>query len=144
MKEKIIVNEGHPEKPLVADRGFKVFIGIDIQKVPWNISIYTAHGHYSTFDLSPIPQLLKKYIDDTFGNASVVCAYCASPYSSWIHRLLTSYNYQCLVADPQSVPVFNKFGDGNKMLDSRTIGNALRNGLIESIFPESKALLNRN
>ncbi len=142
MKENISGNEDQLATPLVTDRAVKVFIGIDIQKSPWIVSIYNDHGHYSTFEIAPIPQFLKRYVDATFGNVPVVCAYCAAPYSSWIHRLLTSFNYQCLVIDCEAVPVFNSPEDGNHMLDSRALANALRNGLIQSIFPESKKHLN--
>lgn len=142
MNEKNLVNEDHLEMPLVMDRGVKIYMGIDIQKNHWNVSIYNDHGHYSTFEIAPIPQFLKRYIDATFGNVPVVCAYCAAPNSSWIHRLLTSFNYQCLVIDCEAVPVFNSPGDGKHVPDSRALANALRKGLLASIFPESKQHLN--
>jgi hypothetical protein len=116
---------------------FKLFVGIDIQKKLWSVSIYTSEGHQTTFQLPPIPQLLKKYIDEKFEDAKVICAYRATLYSSWIHRLLTSYNYQCIAFDPGAVTGFsNRTNESHLTIDSRTIGNALRNGLIESIFPQ--------
>jgi hypothetical protein len=112
----------------------KLFIGIDIERNLWRVSIYHAEGGYTSFQLPPDPQLLKKYIDDKFKNVKVVCAYRNKPDSSWIHRLLTSYNYECLVFDPQAVPLLDGL-DGNAKIDSRTIADILRKGWIKSVFP---------
>lgn len=113
----------------------KLYIGIDVHKKQWSVSIYTDASHHRTFSQPPTPQALKSYLDHSFPAARVVCAYEACKFGFWIHRALTSYGYQCLVVNPADIPTSNKeSAEKTDPIDSRKIGKALRAGLLNSIY----------
>ena len=49
----------------------KLFIGIDVHKRQWSISIYTSTIHHRTFSQPPDPRALKSYIDKHFNDYQV-------------------------------------------------------------------------
>lgn len=112
----------------------QLYIGIDVHKKQWSVSIYTATAHHRTFSQPPTPEALKNYLDHHFPLARVLCAYEACKLGYWIHRQLTAYGYQCLVVNPADIPTSNKeSSDKTDPIDSRKIGKSLRAGLLSSI-----------
>jgi transposase len=112
----------------------QLYIGIDVHKKQWSVSIYTDAAHHRTFSQPATPQALKSYLDHHFPGAKVVCAYEACKFGYWIHRQLTSYGYQCLVVNPADIPTSNKeTANKTDAIDSRKIGKSLRAGLLTSI-----------
>lgn len=113
----------------------KLYIGIDVHKKQWSVSIFTDAAHHRTFSQPPTPQALKAYLDHHFPGASVVCAYEASKLGYWICRLLIQFGYQCLVVNAADIPTSNKDSTTKTdPTDSRKIGKALRAGLLTSIY----------
>lgn len=105
----------------------KLFIGIDVHKRQWSISIYTSTIHHRTFSQPPDPRALKSYIDKHFNDYQVICAYEACKFGFWIHNELTSYGYECLVVNPADIPTSNKeTAEKTDPIDSRKIAKALR------------------
>jgi transposase len=112
----------------------QLYIGIDVHKKQWSVSIYTDAAHHRTFSQPATPQALKSYLDHNFPGAKVICAYEACKFGFWIHRQLISYGYQCLVVNPADIPTSNKeSSDKTDPNDSRKIGKSLRAGLLTSI-----------
>lgn len=112
----------------------QLYVGLDIHKKQWSVSIYTNSVHHRTFSQPPKPQALKSYLDHNFPGAKVVCAYEACKFGYWIYRELISFGYQCLVVNPADIPTSNKENsDKTDPNDSRKIGKALRAGLLTSI-----------
>lgn len=112
----------------------QLYVGIDVHKKQWSVSVYSASAHHRTFSQPPTPQALKSYLDHTFPGAKVICAYEACKFGYWIYRELISYGYQCLVVNPADIPTSNKENsDKTDPSDSRKIGKALRAGLLTSI-----------
>lgn len=111
-----------------------LYIGIDVHKKQWSVSIYSATTHHRTFSQPPTPEALKSYLDHHFPSAQVLCAYEACKFGYWIYRQLTAYGYQCLVVNPADIPTSNKeASDKTDPIDSRKIGKSLRAGLLSSI-----------
>ena len=82
-----------------------LYIGLDVQRKQWSVSIYTPAAHHRTFSQPPNPKALKNYLNHHFRNAQVVCAYEeACKFGYWIQRELASYGYQCLVVNPADIP----------------------------------------
>lgn len=112
----------------------KLYIGIDVHKKQWSVSIFTDAIHHRTFSQPPCPLALKSYLDHNFPRASVVCAYEASKLGYWICRQLTQFGYQCLVVNAADIPTSNKESTSKTdPTDSRKIAKALRAGLLTSI-----------
>ena len=117
-----------------------LYVGIDVHKKQWSVSIYTSSVHHRTFSQPPHPAALKSYLDHHFPEAKVICAYEACKFGYWIHRELSSYGYDCLVVNPADIPTSNKdSSEKTDPIDSRKIGKSLRAGLLTSIYvPEQR------
>lgn len=112
----------------------QLYVGIDIHKKDWSVSIYTDAAHHRTFCQPPSPAALKAYLDHNFPGAKVLCAYEASKLGYWIYRNLNQLGYQCLVVNAADIPTSNKeTSSKTDPIDSRKIGKALRAGLLTSI-----------
>ena len=122
------------ETQKVSFEGQCLYVGIDVHKKQWSVSIFSGELHHKTFSQPPSPGALKSYLDHHFPGARVTCAYEASKFGFWIQRQLVAYGYQCLVVNPADIPTTNKETSGKTdPIDSRKIGKALRSGLIYSI-----------
>jgi len=117
----------------------QLYIGIDVHKKQWSVSIFTEAAHHRTFCQPPSPEALKTYLDHHFHGAKVCCAYEATKLGYWIYRELSSFGYTCLVVNAADIPTSNKEAS-NKTdpVDSRKIGKALRAGLLTSIYVPSQ------
>jgi transposase len=122
------------EKELSDFSSLQLYIGIDVHKRQWSVSIYSNDAHHRTFSQSPHPEALKSYLDKHFPNACISCAYEASKFGFWIHRQLISYGYACMVVNAADIPTSSK-DTTNKTdpRDSRKIAKSLRAGLLSSI-----------
>ena len=112
-----------------------VYVGIDVHKKQWSVSIFTDAAHHRTFCQPPSPEALHSYLDKHFHDASITCAYEATKFGYWICRRLQTFGYECLVVNPADIPTSNK-ESANKSdpLDSRKIAKALRAHLLTSIY----------
>lgn len=112
----------------------KLYIGIDVHKKQWSVSIFTEAAHHRTFSQPPSASALRAYIDHNFPAASVICAYEATKMGYWICRQLVSFGYRCLVVNAADIPTSNKEATSKTdPTDSRKIAKALRAGLLTSI-----------
>ena len=122
------------ESRSVSFNSLNLYIGIDVHKKQWSVSIFTDAIHHRTFSQPPSPEALKSYLDRNFPGAHVVCAYEASKLGYWICRALRSYGYECLVVNPADIPTSDKESSSKTdTIDSRKIGKSLRAGLLTSI-----------
>jgi len=122
------------EKQTVSFEGQRLYVGIDVHKKQWSVSIYTLSAHHVTFCQPPTPLALRSYLNQHFPLAKVRCAYEACKFGYWIYRELTSYGYQCLVVNPADIPSSHKeSSEKTDPVDSRKIGKSLRAGLLSSI-----------
>jgi len=120
----------------------KLFIGIDVHKRQWSVSIFAENMHHKTFSQAPRSEVLKAYTDKHFGtDTEVICAYESCKFGYWIHRELESYGYECLVINPADIPTTNKeLSEKTDPVDSRKIAKALRAGMLRGIYVPSLEL----
>jgi len=117
----------------------QLYVGIDVHKKQWSVSIFTDAAHHRTFSQPPSPEALKTYLDRHFPQASVICAYEATKLGYWICRTLISFGYKCLVVNAADIPTSNKeMTNKTDPMDSRKIGKALRAGLLTPIHVPSQ------
>lgn len=120
----------------------KLYVGIDVHKRQWSVSIFTSAIHHKTFSQAPEPIALKTYLDKYFKQYQVICAYEASKFGFWIHRELTSFGYTCLVVNPADIPTTNKeSSEKTDPVDSRKIARALQGGFLKGIHVPTEATL---
>lgn len=111
-----------------------LYIGIDVHKRQWSVSIFTSCLHHKTFSQAPCPKSLYTYVSKYFKEYHVICAYEACKFGFWIHRALVGYGYQCLVVNPADIPTTNKeTSEKTDPVDSRKIAKALKAGMLRGI-----------
>lgn len=123
----------------------QLYIGIDVHKKQWSVSVLTKDIHHRTFSQPPRPEALKTYLDKWFPNAKVSCAYEASKFGFWICRELLSFGYDCIVINPADIPTSSEERTNKTdSRDSRKIARLLKSGLLRAIhLPDQQAETDR-
>lgn len=112
-----------------------LYVGIDVHKKQWSVSIYTGQIHHRTFSQSPDPKALHIYLEANFPGAQVHCAYEATRFGWWIARKLQSYGYTCLVVNPADIPsTSQETQNKTDQIDSRKIAKSLQAGLLRGSY----------
>ena len=113
----------------------ELFIGIDVHKKQWSVSIYSGQIHHRTFSQLPCPEVLHRYIGAHFPGSQVKCAYEATCFGWWIARKLRSFGYECLVVNPSDIPTTSSESQNKTdKIDSRKIAKTLQAGLLRSSY----------
>lgn len=111
--------------------GKKIYVGIDVHKRQWSVTILTEQIHHRTFSQPPDPGALHHYLTHHFPGANVECAYEATKLGFWIQRSLSEFGYSCLVVNPADIPSTTKESQQKRdPTDSRKIAKTLRGGLL--------------
>ncbi|MEQ8364292.1 MAG: IS110 family transposase [Cyclobacteriaceae bacterium] len=119
----------------------QLYIGIDVHKRQWTVTILAKDINQLTFSQPPQPEPLKTYLDKWFPKARVSCAYEASKFGFWICRELLSYGYECIVINPADIPTSSEERTNKTdSRDSRKIARLLKSGLLRAIhLPDQQA-----
>jgi len=119
--------------------GQHIYVGMDVHKKSWSISIYTDHFEHKTFTQPPEVKKLTNYLKRTFPGAIYHSAYEAGFSGFWIHDRLREEGIHCMVVNPADVPTKHKekVGKADKV-DCRKLARNLRNGDIKSIYIPSR------
>ena len=122
--------------------GQPIFIGLDVHKKSWKVSIYTRHGEYKNFTQSPSVAALLHYLRHHFPGALYYAVYEAGFCGFWIHEQLVQVGIHCIVVNPADVPTGNKErrrkGD---RVDCRKLARGLRGKELEPIYVPARVKL---
>ena len=122
--------------------GEDIYIGIDVHKKNWKITIQTDELVCRTFTQDPEVRLLSNYLKRNYPNASYYCAYEAGFSGFWIQQQLEKENINCIVVNPADVPTTDKEKkQKTDNRDSRKIARSLRNGELIGIYVPDKISL---
>lgn len=115
--------------------GQHIYVGLDVSKRNWVISIHTEQFEHKTFSQEPKPELLVKYLHRNFPGAAYHVVYEAGYCGFWIHCALTEQGVDCLVVNPADVPTKDKErANKNDRVDARKLVRDLKNGDIDPIY----------
>ena len=115
--------------------GQPIYIGLDVHKKSWSVSISTKHGQYKSFSQPPETDKLVHYLKHHFPGASYYSTYEAGFCGFWIHEQLKKGGIDCLVVNPADVPTKNKERKRRRdQIDCRKLSRSLRNGDLEGIY----------
>jgi transposase len=115
--------------------GQPIYVGLDVHKKSWSVSISTKHGEYKTFSQPPEIAKLVHYLGHHFPGALYSLAYEAGYCGFWIHDQLKEKGVGCLVVNPADVPTKNKERSTKRdRIDCRKLSRSLRNGDLEGIY----------
>jgi len=115
--------------------GQLIYVGIDVHKKFWQVSIYTKDFEHKTFSSPPEVEAIVRYLQRTFPGGTYLCAYEAGYSGYWISQKFSSEGIKCIIANPADIPAKDKEKRiKNDRIDSRKIARALRNGELDSIY----------
>jgi transposase len=115
--------------------GQPIYVGMDVHKKSWSVSISTKYGQYKTFSQPPEIDKLVHYLRHHFPGAQYYSTYEAGYCGFWIHEQLKEKGIGCLVVNPADVPTKNKERRTRRdRIDCRKLSRSLRNGDLEGIY----------
>jgi transposase len=119
--------------------GQQIYVGMDVHKKSWSISILTDQFEHKTFSQPPEVAVLVNYLKRNFPGAAYKSVYEAGFSGFWLHDRLQEQGVQCVVVNPADVPTKDKERAGKTdRVDCRKLARSLRNGAIEGIYVPSR------
>ena len=115
--------------------GHTLFIGLDIGKKSWKVSIFTEVLEHKVFTQPPSVVVLVNYLQRNFPGARYECVYEAGYCGFWIHDELEQRGINCIVVNPADVPTTHKETTyKTDRVDARKLARSLRNRELHSIY----------
>jgi transposase len=122
--------------------GQPIYIGLDVHKKSWSVSIFSKYGEYKTFSQPPEVDKLVHYLSHYFPGALYYAVYEAGFCGFWIHDQLREKGIECIVVNPADIPTKNKERRTKRdRIDCRKLARTLRNGEIEGIYVPCRSKL---
>lgn len=120
--------------------GEKIYVGIDVHKTNWKVSVMGEQITHKTFSQDPSPEVLHQYLANHFPGAEYYSAYEAGFSGFWTHDKLQSLGIHSIVVNPSDIPTTDKDKRQKEdKRDSRKIARSLRNGeLVPIRIPTKK------
>lgn len=129
-------------KALKNFEGQPLYIGIDVHKKSWSVSILGEHSSFKGFTQPPSAQVLYQYLTKNFPHAHYKAAYEAG-FCGFKHcKELIDLGVDCIVVNPADVPTKDKeIKRKSDTVDSAKIARSLRAKELEGIFIPDNQLL---
>jgi len=119
--------------------GQAIYLGLDVHKKSWSVSIFTKHGEYKTFSQPPQVEVLIQYLQRHFPGARYHWVYEAGYGGFWIHDRLREKGIENIVANPADIPTQDKERRGKRdRIDCRKLARGLRGGDIQGIYTPAR------
>lgn len=122
--------------------GQTIYVGIDVHRKDWKVSIVLDKLVYKTFSQPPCAEVLSSYLKRHFPGADYQSVYEAGFCGFWIHEALVSLGIENIVVNPADVPTTDK--ERRQKTDKRDclkLGLSLRGGILEKLHVPSRLLL---
>jgi transposase len=120
--------------------GQSVYVGVDVGRKSWSVSIYTDQFEHKTFSQPPEAAVLVGYLHKHFPGASYKCVYEAGYCGFWPERALSALGVDCIVVHPCDVPTTDKERrNRTDRVDARKLARALRADELKAVYVPSRA-----
>ena len=114
--------------------GKDLFVGLDVHKKSWSVTIIVDGIEHRTFTQPPDPGALYSYLNRMFPGASYYSAYEAGFCGYGIHRELNNLRIRNIVINAADIPSSQKDQlQKRDPVDSRKIARGLEKGLLRPI-----------
>lgn len=125
--------------------GENIYVGFDVHKKSWQVSIMTDHATHKGFSQPPSVETLVNYLQNNFSGGSYHSAYEAGFCGFWIHRELEKLGVNSIVVNPADIPTTQKEQvQKEDKRDSAKIAKGLRSGNLNAIYiPSEKSVEDR-
>ena len=111
------------------------YIGIDIHKRSWTVTIRNNRMELKTYSMNPVPEELAEYLKRNYPGGIYKSAYEAGFCGFWIHQKLIKYGIDNIVIHAADVPTTNKEKvTKTDKVDSRKLARELENSNLNSIY----------
>jgi transposase len=115
--------------------GKNLFIGLDVHKKSWSVTVIVDGTEHKTFTQPPDPQALLGYLQRNFPGGSFYSAYEAGFCGYGIHRKLNSVGIKNIVINAADIPTTQKDKlQKRDPVDSRKIARSLERDSLHGIF----------
>ena len=123
-------------------KGQNIYIGIDVHKTSWAVSVLSENATLKKFSQDPKPEALHKYLMTNYPGASYHSVYEAGFSGFWTHHRLTELGISNIVVNPADVPTMNKEKlHKTDAVDSGKLARELRAGTLKGIYvPDTQSL----
>lgn len=119
--------------------GDSIYVGIDVHKKQWNVSIMGTYKEHKTFVQPPDAAVLGRYLRDNFPNATYYSVYEAGFSGFWAHEALTREGIINTVANASDVSTTDKEKRQKRdAIDSRKLCRCLRDQSLRGIYVPSR------
>jgi len=123
--------------------GQSVYVGIDVHKKDFKVSVMVDNVFFKTFSAQPTAQGIVHYLQNNFPGASYYSAYEAGFSGFWLHRSLQKMGVNSIVVNAADIPTTDKERQQKEdRRDSRKIVNGLRLGQLKGIHIPSERVQN--
>ncbi len=117
----------------------KLFIGVDIHKLTWSVSIQTDLFFHKTFSIPSETEVLYQYVEGHFPDHEVYVAYEAGCCGFHAARYFLNLGWEVLVVNPADI----KLSDKDRYLktdaiDSKKLSDQLKKGDLKGIYIPSE------
>jgi len=115
--------------------GEKIYIGFDVHKKNWQVTIMTEFATHKSYNQPPCATTLANYLQKNFAGGTYYSAYEAGFCGFWIHRELEKLGVNSIVVNPADIPTTHKEQvQKEDRRDSRKIAKCLRDGDLTPIY----------
>lgn len=123
--------------------GQSVYIGIDVHKKDYKVSVMVENVFFKTFSSPPTADGIVKFLHTNFPGASYYSAYEAGFSGFCLHRSLQQMGVHSIVVNAADIPTTDKERQQKEdRRDSRKIVNGLRLGQLKGIHIPSEQVQN--
>lgn len=120
-------------------RGQRFFVGIDVHKKNWSVTVKSNGLELKTFSMESSPEILEKYLRNKYPGGEYYSAYEAGFSGYWINEELSKRGIKNIVVNPSDIPTTGKEKLGKSdSVDSRKLARELENGTLKGIYIPSR------
>ena len=122
-------------------KGQSFFIGIDVHKKNWTVTIRSNGLELRTFSMNPSPNELYNHMKRNYPGGSYYSVYEAGFSGFNAHRSLGKLGFKNIVINPADVPTKHKEKSGKRdKIDSRKLCRELENGSLDPIYVPNESI----
>lgn len=122
------------KKQVIDFTGIDVYVGLDVHKKNWSVSIIVDDLVTKTFTQDPCTKGLMQTLEGLYPNATFHLVYEAGFSGFKVQRELTQAGHDCIVVHPPEVPSTDRDRKRkNDRLDSRKLAKLLSSGVLSGI-----------
>ncbi len=119
----------------ISFKGKHFFVGFDVHKKRWVVTIRHNGLSLKTFSMDPSPEILKRYLEKNYPDGIYHLVYEVGFCGFWIYRRFKELGMDCIVINPADVPTAHKEKDRKTdTIDSHKLARELEKGSLKCIY----------